>query len=80
MQGGWGVYLYAEVYHLALLSGEAHLEGSLSARQASCTATVYGPKQLHAPGLCVILVSNMCLQSGWSYVAGYSRESSCIKG
>ena len=59
---GGGGYLYAEVHYLALLSGQAHLEGSLGTGQVSCTAAVYGPEQLHAPGLCIVLVSNMCLQ------------------
>ena len=75
-----GGYLYAEIHYLALLSGQAHLEGSLSARQASCTATVYRPEQLHAPSLCIILISNMRLHSSWSHATSYSSESSYIKG
>lgn len=56
-----GVHLDAEVHHPALLGGQAHLEGSLGARQPCCAAAVYGSEQLHTPGFCIVLVPNLRL-------------------
>ena len=48
-------YLDAEVHNVALLSGEAHLEGLLGAGQPGSTAAVYGPEDLRTPDLPEVL-------------------------